>query len=170
MIEVFKHSELSESIKNKLKSYIEIEFGHIPIVYETEWAIPDWTIIYFENNEIATFYNIVEREIIIDTKLFNISGINNVITPKKFRGMGYASKTLKETTKVIFDNLKCDFGVLLCADELIPFYERLSWYKIECPVYFEQSDGKKLWKSNTMMLSKKKKLNPKRIELNGLPW
>lgn len=128
MIEVFKHSELSESVKTKLKSYIKIEFGHIPIVNETEWAIPDWTIIYFENKEIATFYNIVEREIIIDNEVFKISGINNVITPKKFRGMGYASKTLSDTEKVIFDNLKCDLGVLLCADELVPFYERLNWY------------------------------------------
>jgi hypothetical protein len=170
LIEIFKHIDLNESIKNKLKSYIKIEFGHIPIVNETEWAIPDWTIIYFENKQITTFYNIVEREIIIDDKVFKIGGINNVITPKKFRGMGYASKTLRDTEKVIFDILKCDLGVLLCADELISFYERLNWYKVECSVYFEQSDGKKLWKANTMILPKEKKLNPKRIELNGLPW
>ena len=170
MIEIKKYPELLEKTKDKLNSYIKDEFGHIPIVNETEWATPDWTIVYYENDLIATFYNIVEREIIIDNKLFKVGGINNVITPKEFRGKGYASKTLRKTEHLIFDNLNCDLGVLLCANSLIPFYERLNWYKVDCPVYFEQSSGVKLWESNTMLLTKNEKMSPQRIELNGLPW
>jgi len=170
MIEIKKYPELLEQTKDKLNSYIKGEFGHIPIVNETEWATPDWTIVYYENDLIATFYNIVEREIMIDNKAFKVGGINNVITPKEFRGKGYASKTLRETVHIIFDDLNCDLGVLLCADGLIPFYERLNWYKVDCPVYFEQSSGVKLWESNTMLLTKNEKLSPQRIELNGLPW
>ena len=170
MIEIKKYPELLEQTKDKLNSYIKGEFGHIPIVNETEWATPDWTIVYYENDLIATFYNIVEREIMIDNKVFKVGGINNVITPKEFRGKGYASKTLRETEHLIFDDLNCDLGVLLCADSLIPFYERLNWYKVDCPVYFEQSSGVKLWESNTMLLTKNEKMSPQRIELNGLPW
>lgn len=170
MLEVKKYSELTHETKEKLNTLIDYEFGHIPIVKETEWATPDWTIIQYEHDEIVTFYNIVIREITADGKTFKVGGINNVITPKKFRGKGYASKTLKETEHLIFDDFNCKLGVLLCADDLIPFYKRLHWYSVECPVYFEQSAGKKLWIANTMLLTKSEQLNPKRIELNGKPW
>lgn len=170
MIEIIKHSELNSQSKKKLDSFIEEEFGNIPIVKDTEWATPDWTIIQHVNNEIVTFYHIVLREILIDGENFKISGINNVITPMEFRGKGYSSKTLRETEHLIFDDFDCDLGLLLCADELIPFYERLNWYSVNCPVFFEQSTGQKLWNANTMLLTKKEKLYPKIINLNGLPW
>ncbi|WP_142784064.1 GNAT family N-acetyltransferase [Changchengzhania lutea] len=170
MIETKKYSELSEQVRDQLNLYIEGEFGQIPIVNETEWAVPNWTVIYYDTTQIATFYNIVEREITIDDKIFRVGGINNVITPKEFRGMGYASKTLRETEDLIFEDLNCEMGVLLCADDLIPFYERLNWYKIDCSVYFEQSSGKKLWGANIMLLTRNEKISPYKIELNGLPW
>lgn len=170
MIEVKRYNELSGQVREQLSSYIEGEFGHIPIVNETEWATPNWTIVYFESGQIATFYNIVEREIIFDNKKYKIAGINNVITPKEFRGKGYASKTLRETESLIFEELNCKMGVLLCSDDLIPFYEKLNWYKVDCPVYFEQSIGKKLWGANIMLLTENEELLPNRIELNGLPW
>ncbi len=170
MVEVKKYSELTERIKEKLNSFIEGEFGHIAIVKGTEWATPDWTIIQYENDLIATFYNIVIREIIIDGETFRISGINNVITPKEFRGKGYASNILRETEHLIFDDLSCKMGVLLCADDLIPFYERLNWYRVYCPVYFRQSTGQKIWAANTMLLTINKKSHPAIIDLNGVPW
>lgn len=170
MIEVRKYSELTDRTKGKLNSFIDGEFGQIPIVRETEWATPDWTIIQYENNLIATFYNIVIREIIIDGETLRISGINNVITPKEFRGKGYASNTLKETEYLIFDELNCDMGVLLCADTLIQFYEKLNWYRVDCPVHFKQSTGEKIWPANTMLLTRNKKLHPALIDLNGTPW
>lgn len=54
--------------------------------------------------------------------------------------------------------------------ELIAFYEGLNWYSVDCSVYFNQSDGRKLWKANTMLLSQNEKINPKEVDLNGLPW
>ena len=170
MIEITKYAELDNGVKSKLENFIDEEFGHIPIVKKTEWAKPDWTIILHQNNELVTFYNIVERKIVIDDDAMKAAGINNVITPKEFRGHGYASKILRETRHFIFEDLKSELGVLLCADALIKFYERLNWYKADSPVYFDQSDGKKLWKANVMLLTKKGKLNPKKIDLNGLPW
>jgi len=170
VIEVIRYSELDDKIKITLENLIEAEFGHISIVSETEWTKADWTIIYYHNSEIVSFYNIVQRNIIIDKNKVKIAGINNVITPEKFRGNGYASKMLRETEYFIFDDLNSKYGLLLCSDELIPFYERLNWYKVDCPVHFTQSDGEKVWGANTMLLTKAKKIFPKQIHLNGLPW
>jgi len=170
MIQIKKYSELSEQVKSELNSHIKDEFGHIPIVNETEWATPNWTIIYYDKGQIVTFYNIVIREISVDNKKNKIGGINNVMTPKAFRRMGYASKLLRETENLIFKDLNCDMGLLLCASTLIPFYEKFNWYEIDCPVYFEQSNRKKLWGARTMLLSKDGKVCANKIELNGLPW
>lgn len=170
MIEITKYSELDFGIKDTLNQIIHDEFGHIPIVNETDWADPDLTIIKYQDNEIAAFYNIVERLVNVDGRAMKIAGINNVITPKTYRGKGHASDMLKNTEYLIFDQLKSELGILLCADALIPFYERLGWYSVACPVYFDQAEGERLWKANTMLLSHGKRPSPKIIKLNGLPW
>ncbi|MFT4567553.1 MAG: hypothetical protein ACI9FN_002520 [Saprospiraceae bacterium] len=47
MIKVYRFEDLLEPIRGKLNAYVNGEFGHIPIVNETELAMPDWTIIYY---------------------------------------------------------------------------------------------------------------------------
>ncbi len=170
MIKIYKTSELDPLIKNQVSILVEKEFGHIPIVKETTWALPDWTIVFYEDNQIATFYNIVERTITIDDKNYFSAGINNVITPEKYRGKGFSSRTLRSTEDFIFNEVKAELGLLLCADSLVPFYEKLDWYRVKCPVYFEQPAGKKLWTANTMLRTINGKMEPNQIDLNGLPW
>ena len=170
MIKIEKYSDLDASTKAKLNEFIHTEFGHIPIVQETEWAQPDWTLISYKEGEITSFYNIIDRNVEMDGVEVRIAGVNNVITPKKYRGQGYGTKLLNETRDFIFDSMKAELGILLCADALIPFYERLNWYLVKCPVHFRQSDGQKLWQANTMVLNYKVQLTPQLINLNGLPW
>lgn len=170
MIKILDYKKLSQEIKNELEYYIFNEFGEIPIVKETDWAEPNWTIVYSSEGQIVSFYNIVERKVSIDHKFYKCGGINNVITPSKYRGKGFATKMLNDTSNFLFENLKCDIGLLLCADELVPFYEKLNWYKVNCPVYFFQKSSKKIWGANTMLLSRGKRVHPKNIDLNGYPW
>lgn len=101
---------------------------------------------------------------------FKIAGINNVITPKIYRGKGYASKILSKTETFLFKDLQSDFGLLLCADDLLPFYGKLGWYKVESTVYFEQQSGSQIWEANVMLLSRSVQIFPNVIDLNGLPW
>ncbi|MEQ8928042.1 MAG: GNAT family N-acetyltransferase [Fulvivirga sp.] len=170
MIDIIEYKDLDSFTKQHLNKNIDAEFGHIPIVKNTQWAIPDWTLIYSQNSTLAAFYNIVEREVIMDDDMVKIAGINNVITLKNFRGKGLSAKLLKDTEHFIFDEMRSKFGLLLCADTLIPYYEKLDWYLVNCPVYFNQSDGKKLWGANTMLRSNSGYKYPNQIDLNGLPW
>lgn len=170
MIAIEKYDQLSVETKASLNSYIQAEFGHIPIVQETAWAIPDWTVLYTENNTIVTFLNIIERSVLIDGISCKIAGINNVITPPPFRGKGYSSQALNETTGFLFNELKAAHGLLLCSDAMIPFYNRLGWYTIDSAVYFDQPPGKKQWTANTMLLSPHHTIAPATIDLQGLPW
>jgi hypothetical protein len=45
MIKIYKTPDLPVDIQNQIAVCIDNEFGHIPIVKETEWAKPDWTIL-----------------------------------------------------------------------------------------------------------------------------
>jgi len=170
MIEYNKYPELPPTIKEQLDSYIDNEFGHIPFVSNMKWSSPEWTIFLRENSEISTFLNIVIREVNFDSRKVQVAGINNVITPKKFRGNGYASMIMNEAKSFIFNQLNLEHALLLCADSLIPFYTKLGWYQVDSKVYFEQPSGKKLYDSNTLLLSKESSINPREIDLNGQPW
>jgi predicted acetyltransferase len=173
MIKISRYSSLDTEMKAALEKMAHNEFGHIPVVKETKWAMPDWSIIdYTDVHEIATFYNIVERKILFDRKEVKAAGINNVITNPAFRKQGLATRLLVSTKDFIFDELQCETGMLLCADSLIPFYHKLQWYKTDATVLFDQPDVKgKVWPANAMLLNNKnEKVNPKEINLNGLPW
>ncbi|QSE98686.1 GNAT family N-acetyltransferase [Fulvivirga lutea] len=170
MIDIIEYKKLDNDTVLNLNEIIDAEFGHIPLVKNTQWAIPDWTIIYSQNETLAAFYNIIEREVIMDDEKVKVAGVNNVITLKKYRGKGFSARLLKDTQHFIFDELRSKFGLLLCADTLIPYYQKLNWYKVDCPVYFSQPTGKKLWAANTMLLSNSHYENPELIDLNGLPW
>jgi len=170
MITTQKYRDLAAHVKSELDSRIQSEFGHIPIVVDTQWATPDWTVICYAGDDIASFYNIIERKVTIDDTAIDVGGINNVITSSGYRGKGHASRMLRETEQFIFEQMKCQLGLLLCSDELVPFYERLRWNRVNCPVYFEQASCQHLWGANTMLLGNPEALKPQLINLNGLPW
>jgi predicted acetyltransferase len=170
MIECVRYPEIPLNIKEDLNSHIHNEFGHIPFVNNMKWSSPDWTLFIRENDEISTFLNIVLREVDFDNRKIHVAGINNVITPKKFRGNGYASKIMNEATNFIFNQLNLEHALLLCADSVIPFYKNLGWYQVDSKVYFDQPSGTKLYDSNTMLLTCKSSVSPREINLNGLPW
>ena len=170
MITTLKYCDLADHIKSELETRVLSEFGHIPIVADTQWATPDWTVISYVGDNIACFYNIVLRKVTFDDTIFLVGGVNNVITSPEYRGRGLASRILSETEPFIFERLMCQFGLLLCSDELIPFYERLQWYRVNCPVHFQQLDGTHVWNANAMLRHKRDVLTPETIDLNGLPW
>lgn len=172
MLKLIPYTDISPSLLAILSKHIDEEFGHVAFVQQRSWAIPDWVVLLEEQAEIVTFCNVVEREVTLDGKRCKIAGINNVITPKAHRGKGHSSRVLREIKSFLFGELKADFGLLLCADPLVPFYTRLGWYTVNSHLVYNQPQGKEVYDSNIMLLLKEnhEKIFPKSIDLNGLPW
>ena len=165
-----RYQDLDENTRNALSLIVYNEFGDVPIINEYEWATPDWAVILYSNDEIATVGHVITRTSFFDDEEMKVGGLNNMITVKKYRGEGFAQEVLKSTHELIFKKLKCDVGLLLCADELVPFYQRYGWYKVHSTLYFDQPTEKMKWGANVMLLTMNGKLKPKTIDLNGLPW
>lgn len=170
--EIHRYSELPASLKDFINTRIHQEFGHIPIVQQYSWAEPDHTILLMaESGDVLTFYNIVLRQCRFDDDPRLIAGINNFITPQEHRGAGYGTDVMKEAAGILFEELSVEYGLLLCADELVPFYSRFGWYKVNSQLYFDQPDGRKQWQANIMLLSRNGNIIfPEKIDLCGLPW
>ncbi|HEX2627603.1 MAG TPA: GNAT family N-acetyltransferase [Chitinophagaceae bacterium] len=171
MIIVNKYKALKLDWQNEMAELAELEFGEVPFVKNTKWTTPDWSILKFEGNDLVAFYNIVERDIEVDGQVMKAGGINNVITKREHRGKGLASLLLKETAKLLFEDIHCNLGLLLCADDLVNFYHKHGWYKVNSALTYDQPDGKRDYSSNIMLLtSPEKSIIPKKIDLKGLPW
>lgn len=169
---VYSYCKLDAQTRDFITNEINREFGGIPIVQNYSWTEPQWTVLLVnEDNDVVTFYNIIERICRFDEVPIKVVGINNLITPLKFRGLGYGSQIMETFGKLLFDELNAEYGLLLCADDLISFYDRFSWYNTESIVRFDQPDGKKIWQANVMLLTRQRtKLYPQEIDLCGLPW
>lgn len=170
MIKIFNYNELGQELLEELTNNINDQFGSVPIVMETKWSTPDWSIIYFDEDNIAAFLNIVIRQVKFDDVYHTVGGLNNLITKKEYRKKGLGSQLVRRANTFILDEMNCDFGLLLCADELVSYYTHLNWVEVKFPVYFQQPGGKKLWQAKTMLISKDQINQFHTIDLNGLPW
>ena len=168
--EVKRYSELDPNTREILTKLVNREFGDVPIVQEYKWATPDWAVTVKEKNDIACIAHVVERICSFDDVEVFTGGLNNLITPEKYRGRGLAGKVLERIDELIFNELQCDAGLLLCADSLVPFYQKYDWYPVSSRLLFDQPGGKKEWQANVMLKMAKNTIHPSVIDVNGLPW
>jgi hypothetical protein len=187
-IQIEKYSTLPQEFRKQLNDMTYAEFGHIPAVMETVWAKPNYTALFYIENKLVTFYHLLSRFVKFDDKTTHVVIVQNVITPPQYRAHHYATLALKEGENFIFDTIKAQYSLLLCGEDRIPFYERLSWETIPCPVYYQQPDDKKrLWQATAMLLQPpfevdytvegqnpdafgKGFIMPSKIDLCGLPF
>ena len=170
-IVVSRYAELPASDRDHLEEIAEASFSHIPLVRETEWAVPDWSFRAFDGDELVAFHNIITRRVRIDGRDVDVAGLNNVITLPAHRGKGVASWLLKETRPRWAMESGTSTGLLLCADGLVPFYSRLGWELVTVPVRYSQPDGERRWSASCMLLDDRPELRATRdVDLCGLPW
>lgn len=169
-LDVQQYNELPLVEKAQQQAHIKHIFGHIPFVKQRQWAQPDMSYSLKKENELLAFFHIVLRDVEVDGAIIPVAGLSNLITPHQHRGNGYASALLTQGFSTIFSQLNVKHSLLLCKDELIPFYQQLSWYVIKSQVVFMQKHGAEHYHTNTLLLSAGAPLNPTDIDLKGLPW
>lgn len=163
-------SQLPASLQQELKFRVDREFGSVSIVRDHVWAEPTWVLMGFIEDQLVSFLNIVDRQVLADGEPVHFLGLNNVITEPEHRGHGYSSQLNRIALDFMLeiDPNACAF--LFCADDLISFYSQLGWKKFEGKVTVSQPAGDKIWPSNAMYHDLTGTRSWKTVHLCGFPW
>lgn len=162
--------ELTQEEKNDLKSRVDREFAHVPIVREHVWAEPRWILRGMVEGKLVSFLNVVDRIVLVDGMKAHFFGLNNVITEPEYRGKGYSTALNRAALDFMAAEDPAATGFLFCADDLIPFYRMLGWTKFSGEVTVSQPTGDKLWPSNAMYFNSTPKTLGNSVHLQGPPW
>lgn len=83
--------------------------------------------LLLENGNPVAYMNLIDTWINVDGKNFDMFGVGNVCSYKK--GHGYGGILMHKINEFIELNKR--IGLLLCRDQLIPFYSKYGWKTVD---------------------------------------
>ena len=94
------------------------------------WDDPEWDICVRDDaSRLIAHVGILERDALLDGSPVRIAGIAEMLTHPEYRRRGYGSAALDEAARVMRDELRSPFALLVCPDTAIPFYTSLGWQR-----------------------------------------
>lgn len=106
--------------------------------WRTRWADFDWYVSAHTNDRLVSIAGVVDRAGAVGGVPTHLGLLGAVFTVPEARGRGFASDVIRSATRLMTDELGCQFGVLICVDGLVPFYERLGWKRVSNAMRFER--------------------------------
>jgi aminoglycoside 2'-N-acetyltransferase I len=151
--------------------------GLLRAVFPTEeptgwhWADDDWEVGVWVGGLLVSRLGIVERTGSVGGHDLRLGGVGGVGTLPDYRERGYARLALLAAESFIREQLRADFGLLVCSGAMVGYYERLGWRTVAGPLVFEQPEGPVTFEGAVMMLPAARRDWPAgEIDLRGLPW
>ncbi|MGD9402326.1 MAG: GNAT family N-acetyltransferase [bacterium] len=155
------------AVLSQLDDLFDSEFGSLPVVFSDS----DWFIMGFAGDLLVCRVGIVKRVVSVADEIVVVGGVGGVVTRPDYRKHGYASKLMRCARRFMRDELPADFGMLLCREELEPFYRHLGWRVVPGPTGYAQPGGSMAAKGLTMVIELGKSKWPEGpIDLCGFPW
>lgn len=137
-----------------------------------KWASPQWSVLFWEEDELVSRVGLLVREILSNGTSKLIGGIGGVMTHPEKQGRGFASQAMREAAKRFDTDLNVSYALLFCRPHLVEFYGRFMWKPFRGEVFVEQPEGRIEFSANGAMVLDVKEQAPVNgiLELNGLPW
>ncbi len=160
---------LTEEERRRLFGWGENIFGVEDGKYT--WRPKDIHIVLDVDGQAASHVGLVEHTIAVGEKPVRVAGVGGVATNDELHGRGYARKLMSYATDFMRDEMKVEFGLLFCLDQLKPFYEQQGWQLLTEPVEIVQPAGRILSPMNVMVLPFGGRAWPEgTTDLLSLPW
>ncbi len=175
-IQFIPHADLTPELQREFDRLDRLAFGETifeedPDFPAIHWAVPDWMALGFLQGQIVTQLCMPKREILVGKEKFWVAGLGGMATHPEFQHQGFGSALLAATEAFMQDTLLVPFGLLICADETRPFYERSHWQLAANALYFTQEGQRRIMNPSVMILALTDRLwPPGEIDLCGLPW
>ncbi|HJQ76582.1 MAG TPA: GNAT family N-acetyltransferase [Acidimicrobiia bacterium] len=96
-------------------------------VRSREWRTTQWCVLATDGEDTVASYTgmvIVEGE--VDDEPVRIGGVGGIATHPDHRGRGLARNSIDIALEHMTEN-GADFALLVCRDQLVPYYESLGW-------------------------------------------
>ena len=169
-IEIRLTDELSaEELALVSQARSRIDYGMPAWGYQ--YAPKTWRVLAWLDGIVVSHAGILERTVEVNGQPVRVGGISGVWTLPEHRGSGLGSAVMRAAAAFLRDDLRAEFGLLICRDEVRPFYERLGWKPVTGPLVFDQPSGKITWPLTTMILPCSQSEWPEGVvDLRGLPW
>jgi aminoglycoside 2'-N-acetyltransferase I len=177
-VEIKQKDNLTNSEKAELQNFREAVYPPDPSPNDTEasqieWSGSKWALFIRDNNDrLVSYMGLITRQVKCDDGSFFIGGIGGVATHPDERRQGYAGFGLEQSAQYLREELQVDFSLLVCRDELIPYYQKFGWQLFTGDMMVDQSSGKTKFTFNKPMLIESVRTIPQCdiIDLCGKPW
>lgn len=152
------------------------ELSHLAFSQEHDdedilWSEVNWYILVKVQEVIRSQLGIIERTGLVNGKPIRLGGIGGVATTPAWQRRGLSSQAMVKAQKYIKDTLRVDFGLLICGDHRVSFYQKFGWQVVEGPLFFDQPDGRRKNDGVTMILPcSEANWSEGEIDLCGLPF
>lgn len=138
--------------------------------WRTRWAAFDWYVTAEIDGRQVSIAGVVDRRGAVGCTPARLGLLGGVFTLPRYRRKGMASAVVQHSTRLIVDELKCNFGVLICSDKLVPFYQRLGWRLVANEMVYERFSQRGVVDINVMVYEfAGRPLPPGPIDVVGLP-
>ena len=135
------------------------------------WSATDWHVLVRMDGQWVSQVGIVERTGAVNGQPVKLGGIGGVGTLLAWRKRGLAEAAMRQAAEFMRDQLRVEFGLLICDHKMVPYYRRLGWQVVEGPLQFDQPKGQVTFTEPVMILPcNTRDWLPGVIDLCGLPW
>jgi aminoglycoside 2'-N-acetyltransferase I len=138
---------------------------------EFQWASAERLVLGYWSDILAVHLCIVERLCKVGGQDMALAGIGGLATHLEYRNRGLGSAAMKRAAALLREEMRADFGHLVCTKEVAPFYARLGWTVVPGPTLVEQPTGQVRLSATAMVLPIRRSDWPGGVtDLCGLPW
>ena len=124
-----------------------------------------------EADRLVSYVGIVVRDATLDGEEGRIGGVGGIKTHPEARGRGHAAAGM-EAALTFMAAKDCRFGLLVCDDELVPYYEPRGWKLFGGTLWTIQPAPSEVFTFNKVMVKNVAGPAPSRgsLDLEGPPW
>jgi len=135
-----------------------------------QYADFDWHLEAVSGGERLAHVGLVRRDVRVVDRQLDVVLVGGVLTEDHWRRRGLATALMRSGDSFVAQTLGLGFGLLLCAEALVPMYEQLGWERIRSPLVYEQPDRPRL-RSGPAMVKRygDAAWAPGPVDLQGLP-
>jgi len=173
-IEFLPESLVKPELNRRIDALDHLAFSNIVSeaqVSGIDWSSHDWMELGWLDDELISQLCLLKREISVGAERVWVAGIGGVATHPRWQRQGLASQLMRAAEKYMHAEIGVPFGLLVCADETRPFYEKNAWKLVASELAFIQNNEPRMLKTCVMVLPLSDQPWPSgKINLCGLPW